>query len=272
MNTILGRVVLCGVALASLNAASCSPVTVRSQDLAKALEKYKWTFVDVPREVLGAGAIVSITKDQGIRFRSRIESCVSDATATHVSSHSIALGGTFNTSHSFDADVALAYGDLKAGPKFSSVKSATVTLGTAREYVIDEFLVSAWLKNNWNSLSPDCKRALQGIGDDTIPDPQQSLFVLQDVIGVDGYTLAFKTETGAELSLSDPKLKDYVDVQGNTHYKVTSDGKLASNELVYIAFKGGLSAFKAAQGAGPSESAQEIQSAHLRSKGLLQSN
>jgi len=234
--------------------------------LSKALGEAGWTSVDFPRELLGAGTIVSITQSQGITYRGHLKDCVSAEqfeSRFGLKRGNAGLEGKIKTSYKLDISALLNYQSIEVGPSFNSLKNFTVTMGPTREEALSDILVRNWIRANWDGLTPACKNYLRGYEGEKI-NPQETVFVLTDVLGAQGYTYSFETTSGAKVSLSPANLGQYFKVGGSAGLGTTASGDLKSDGFVYIAFKAAISPFAATQGAAPALSATDLMQARNR--------
>src|SRR6266403_618234 len=90
--------------LSALTFAGCvTSGPLRPDPLAEPLEKAGWTFVDVPRQVLGPGTIVSIRDTDGIRYRGNIEDCVPSEAINIRRELAVGIAGVFEGGRTISA-------------------------------------------------------------------------------------------------------------------------------------------------------------------------
>lgn len=238
---------------------TADPVPLNPGAFVDALQKKGWTYVDLPRELLGPGSVVSISEAKGISYRGRIDACITNPDVLKVQEGNAGLSGQINSSYDLSIDALAKYHAVEAGPAYNKLASFTLTLGETKEYALDTVAISEWIKNNSQSLSDNCRRLLNVGGGEPNSPAQNQIFVLTDVLGVTGYKYTFKGADGAKIKLSQDSAENFFKLGGTADAKVTGDGDVQVAGRVYIAFMGEASPFDFGSGAVPAESAQDTQ-------------
>ena len=251
------KVVVVGL-ISSMIAATCQPkLELSPRAFIQALQRLGWTYSDPPRGVLGAGSIVTVTKESGIKYRSALTTCINDADITKVTSTKVGLAGQLSGSATFDISALLGYESVTVGPEFNQLKSFTLTMKDTAEETIDAFKVSDWISAHRGSLSPACTDALLGRAAEVPGDG--GYYVLTDVLRVDGYKYTFHDTSGTKVNLSPANLGKYFTLNGKGSYNTTADGDLeVPDGALYIAFQKDVSTKIGSAGAAPVQNAVEI--------------
>jgi len=224
----------------SLSSIGCGGTTgslpLVSEELALPLRNAGWTYVDMPRQLLGAGSIVSVTDVDGIRFRGRIGDCVPPE-ALEVTEGPVAIKGLFSSSKSLSLDAFLGFHSIKIGPKLQSIRTVKLKIGKADEVALNEIKLMQWLNNNKNNLSPLCIRYLKGHDGNEQQKLQGGIYILMNVLRVTGYSYTFEDGKGGSIDIRPGHLGEFVEFEAGAKADLKDGGTIEIEEPVYIAFK-----------------------------------
>lgn len=237
-------------------------------ELVKVLNDAHWSYVDMPRQLLGPGSIVSITENDGIRFRGDISDCV-DSSAIKIERGTAAIPN-LKSEKSLSLTAFFGYENLlKIGPKLSDVGEVKLELGEAEEEAINEIKLSNWLDQNKDTITPACKRYLttnNKLENETL---NNRIFILTDVLKVKNYKYSFVDKMGVQVELTPGKLPEYITFNTSANATVNREGKIDVTKPLYIAFKKGVMLeFGAPLGAAPNEKADPSQIINRRNSVL----
>ncbi len=217
---------------------SCRSVNVNPAPLVRTLEGKGWTYVDFPRELLGAGSIVSISDSQGIRYRGDINDCVPKEAIVKRTGRA-GIDGIYNQEFTMSVQAFLGYHSVKIGGDVNKISKVGLMLQDAEEVALSEPKLREWLAANHSRLSEVCLGYLlrkTPLDNDSIEVP---IAILVDVLGVKKYSYTFYDRSGGKITLTPAVLKDYFSFSSDG--TITSDGKLEFDSKVplFIAFKSG---------------------------------
>lgn len=245
--------------------ASCAEL--QPKDLAKYLRQNGWTYVDVPRQLLGPGAIVTISKESGITYRGELSSCIDDQAVVTPKSGPVALNGAMNKAIQFSADAFVNYQGVQVGPEFNKVGTYKLVLKDTIEYAIDDIKLRNWLEANAHNLTQACRDYL---GYANAGQGAKNVFILVNVLGAGKYEYSFFDKSGSKIEVSAAKLSQFVTPKAGFDFSVTSDGNLTSDKPVFLAFKRGVPASPVGMGAAADETATQEMQGYLRARSLIE--
>lgn len=212
-----------------MNIVSCASHTeklLRGGELAKALPALGWIPVDLPRELLGPGSIVSISDVDGIRYRGSLSTCLQED-AIKIRTFRAALPNSTKKVNLTAKGFVKFNTVLKLQPDFNKVENATLNIGKVNEVVLDEILLTKSLKSAMENFDSVCR--------DYFLAP--NVYIITSALQVSDYTYTLFDKNNIKIDLSLDKLKNYVDFGANAKYDVTAEGSIKTKEPLYIAFK-----------------------------------
>lgn len=265
MMKTLGSVVMVLVAGLGLMAASCQSPTakvMRGGELGDALQRAGWTPVDFPREVLGAGSIVSITETSGIRYRGKLENCLPPGLVKPERKNAALPGGARRIELTSDAFLGF-HKIARIGGEYGKVGRVEWEVGKAEEVVLDEIVLTRALRRleDEGKLDAVCREYLQA----------PSVYVITSALAVSDYSYTLWNKSGGQIGLTLEKLKGYVDVGADVKVEVTAEGAIKFSEPLYIAFnRASYASLRTVPGGLPesTQSAQEIMEKYYRVRAI----
>ncbi len=223
------------------------------------LERNKWTYVDVPRELLGAGSIVSISEQDGLRYRGHITDCLPSGVIEIKDTGAAALP-QIARQWSFNASALARFVKLvEVKPGFNVVTRVDVTIGAMPHSwaVLDEIRLARWLRENRNRLDPTCRSYLA----------RRDVYVIMEALRLSDLLYTLHRERGADVKLTAENIKGFVDLGADAKWNVTADGKLKIDQPVYIAFqKSQWVSIEDTPGATPPPSAEQLMARYYERK------
>lgn len=209
----------------------CSSVP-KPKGLQEHLEDNGWIYADIPRELLGPGSIVSITPQDGITYRGKIEDCVE---GVEIVSGAAALP-SFQQSYTLKMSAALQYAQIVTlGPEISKVESVDLELGDVQDFALNEIGIVESIE--LNGVSAICALYLQGLGKVETERLKGSIWVINAALRVDSYKMTFKQENGIKIALNTNNLGKFVKFAPEVEYKVDGEGKIEVTSPTFIGFK-----------------------------------
>jgi len=185
-----------------------------------------WTPLPFPDSKYRPGSIIKVMEDD-IRWWDDLESCGYPLKEFVIESTIPSI--TFTKGWKFDGSAVASFKGFKAGPKFSEVSNVRMEV---KEHGADAFRIAKlkdWMAdpNNKAKFSRTCM--------DQLLKPDYYLVTEAFRVSKAKYTLY--TKGGTAIKIESPNLKDFIQVQPDVKYEVTSDGSLVIEQPVYFAVR-----------------------------------
>ncbi len=208
--------------------------------LVQSLQSKGWIYVDMPREILDVGAIVSISDSEGIRYRGDIKDCGVPKEVVEVRKGATGLNGIYGTEYGIDLKGLLSYQNVTIGAQADKIAHVGFSISDTEESAMSEIKLKRWLEENRSKLDAVCLDYLIGKTPKENENLKDKVWILVDVLGVKKFSYTFYDKSGAKITLTPEIVKDYVQLEANG--RVTEDGKLSfdSQRTLFIAFKKGI--------------------------------
>jgi hypothetical protein len=185
-----------------------------------------WTPLPFPDSKYGPGSIIKVMDDK-IYWIDDLEGCGYPLKEFAKESNIPSI--TFTKRWKFNGSAIVDMKGIKAGPKFDEVSNVQMEV---KEHGADAFRIlklKDWMAdpNNKAKFSQTCM--------DQLLKPDYYLVTEAFRVSKAKYTLYNKA--GAAIKIETPVLKDFVQVQPDVKYEVTSDGSLVIEQPVYFAVR-----------------------------------
>jgi hypothetical protein len=214
-----------------------------------------WYWMDFPTQLYGPGTILSLSRERGPEFISKISSCVPSSfikiydmsTAVPDLERKVAL----------DAEALVQFHHVgQAKSSFREIRTTILDLNRVRHQAIDIILIMNYIVKHAGSLSDACRRELSR------PD----VYIVSEALVSSDYSYSLLAETGGQIKATLEKIRDWFDISGSVRAHATEDGKLVFSEPLYYAFKNasGIS-FAGIRGGNIPEDPTQIMNAYLQS-------
>jgi hypothetical protein len=187
-----------------------------------------WTPLPIPDSKYRPGSIIKVT-DESIWWIDDLEGgCKYPIKEFEVESYIPSIN--FEKKWQFDVNAILQFKGIKAGPKFEQLSSVRMEVVDHGADAIRLMKLKAWMgdPNNISKVSPVCMEQLAKV----------DYYMITEAFRVSKAKYTLLDKKGAAIKLETPLLiKEFLQIQPDVKYEVSSDGSMTVDRPVYFAIR-----------------------------------